>query len=256
MRLPSIPERFTLNHIYRQPFGKLRAGEKQTRNAGGTTPLWWDRMLLMGAVIYRERLSRKMIEGAVRALKKGELIIYPTDTLYGIGCDLKNAKALEKLNKLKNRPKLKPFSFICEGLSEVAEYAKVSNQAHRVMKHCLPGPYTFVLPMNRTIPKKMANSDHAVGIRIPNHHVPLEIVKAFGGPITTTSVNISTEEPLCAIGDLSQEFLNAVSVIIDAGPLENESSTIVDFTSEIPSILRKGKGLDELKPYIDFVEEE
>lgn len=197
-----------------------------------------------------------MIETAVKALRDGELIIYPTDTLYGIGCDLKNAKALDRLNRLKERPRHKPFSFICESLSEVSEYAQISNTAHRVMRHCLPGPYTFVLPMTSAIPRKMANADHAVGIRIPNHPVPLEIVKNFGGPITTTSVNVANEEPICAIGDLAPEFIKAVGVIIDNGPLENVPSTIVDFTGEMPQILRKGKGLEGLKPFIDFVEEE
>jgi len=210
----------------------------------------------MNKLVFKHGISKKMILVCVDALKKGGLIIYPTDTLYGIGCDLKNPKALEKLNRLKSRPKNKPFSFICNGLAEVAEYAKISNSAYRVMKHCLPGPYTFVLPMNSSAPKKMVNSKHAVGVRIPNHPVPLEIVKAFGGPITTTSVNVSTQEPICSIGDLMPEFLNAVSVLIDHGPLENQPSTIVDFTGDIPSVLRQGKGIEELKPYIDFLEEQ
>jgi tRNA threonylcarbamoyl adenosine modification protein (Sua5/YciO/YrdC/YwlC family) len=210
----------------------------------------------MGATIFRGGISGRMIKAAVSALRRGELIIYPTDTLYGIGCDLKNSRALEKLNRLKQRPRNKPFSFICESLSDVSEYGLISDTAFRVIRHLLPGPYTFILPMKSSAPRKMMNAEHALGIRVPDHPVPLEIVRNFGGPITTTSVNVATEEPLCAIGDLAPEFISAVGVIIDHGPLENMPSTVVDFTGDIPRLVRRGKGLEELKPYIDFVEEE
>jgi len=210
----------------------------------------------MSATIFRGRISGKMIDACVKALQKGEMIIYPTDTLYGIGCDMLNQKALNKLNQLKQRPKDKPFSFICNNINEAAKFAKISNSAHRVMRHSLPGPYTFVLPVNSMMPRKMVNSAHAVGVRIPDHPIPLEIVKVFGSPMTTTSVNIASEEPICSIGELSPQFLNAVSVIIDDGEKENVSSTIIDFTEEMPKILRQGKGLEELRPYIDFVTEE
>jgi len=210
----------------------------------------------MGATVFRGGISGRMIEAAVSALEKGELIIYPTDTLYGIGCDLKNRRALEKLNRLKQRQRRKPFSFICESLSGVSEYAQVSDTAFRIIRHLLPGPYTFILPMKSSAPRKMMNAEHAVGIRVPDHPVPLEIVRNFGGPIVTTSVNVATEEPLCAIGDLAPEFLSAVAVIIDHGPLENIPSTVVDFTGGVPRLARRGKGLEDLKPFIDFIEEE
>jgi tRNA threonylcarbamoyl adenosine modification protein (Sua5/YciO/YrdC/YwlC family) len=210
----------------------------------------------MGAQIFRGRISGKMIDACVKALRKGEMIIYPTDTLYGIGCDMLNQKALNRLNQLKQRPKDKPFSFICNDIHEAARFAKISNSAHRVMRHSLPGPYTFVLPVNSLMPRKMVNSSHAVGVRIPDHPIPLEIVKVFGNPMTTTSVNIATEEPVCSIDELSRQFLDAVSVVIDEGEKENVSSTIIDFTEEMPKIVRRGKGLEELKPYIDFVSEE
>jgi len=210
----------------------------------------------MSAVIFRGKISKRMIDAAVEALAKGELIIYPTDTIYGIGCDMANPKALTKLNNLKKRPSKKPFSFICDGLSEISQYAKLSNSAHRVLRQVLPGPYTFVLPVNNSVSRKMVNTEHAIGVRIPNHPVPLEIVKRFGRPITTTSVNVATEEPISSIEELTPEFRNAVAVIIDQGELENVPSTIVDFTGQAPVILREGKGIEELRPYINFTIEQ
>jgi tRNA threonylcarbamoyl adenosine modification protein (Sua5/YciO/YrdC/YwlC family) len=206
----------------------------------------------MSALVFHGGLSKRMLDATLGALRDGELVIYPTDTVYGIGCDMQNAKALEKLNKLKNRPSNKPFSFICNNLSEVAHYAKISNAAHRVMKRFLPGPYTFILPGGSGIPKKMTSSEHTVGIRIPNHFITLELAKQFATPIITTSVNVSGDQPVCAIGDLPPEFTSAVAVIIDGGPLENEPSTIIDFTEDDPKVEREGKGLAEIRPFLEF----
>ena len=197
-----------------------------------------------------------MIEAAVSALKNGELVIYPTDTIYGIGCDMNNKKALDKLNRLKNRPKNKSFSFICNDLSVASRYAMLSDTAHRVMRHALPGPYTFVLPKGKDIPRKMTSSTHSVGIRIPDHPVTLAMAEKFGSPIITTSVNVATEEPLAAVGDLSPDFIAAVAVVIDFGPLENEPSTVIDFTGDSPEVIRKGKGYEEIKPFLDFFHED
>jgi len=205
----------------------------------------------MSAVVFHG-FSKRMMEASMEALRDGELIIYPTDTIYGIGCDMKNSKALEKLNRLKNRPTNKSFSFICNNMSEAAHFARISNAAHRVMKRFLPGPYTFVLPMGSGVPKKMASADHAVGIRIPNHPITLALAKEFGSPIITTSVNTSNEQPINAIGDLSHMFTSAVAVIIDGGPLENQPSSIIDFTEDIPRVIREGKGFEEIKPFLEF----
>ncbi len=205
----------------------------------------------MGAVVFHG-FSKRMMEASMEALRDGELIIYPTDTIYGIGCDMKNSKALEKLNQLKNRPTNKPFSFICNDMSEAAHYARISNAAHRVMKRFLPGPYTFVLPTGSGVPKKMASADRAVGIRIPNHPITLALAKEFGAPIITTSVNVSNEQPLNAIGDLSHMFTSAVAVIIDGGPLDNVPSTIIDFTEDDPKVIREGKGFEEIRPFLEF----
>lgn len=197
-----------------------------------------------------------MIKAAVDALRSGELVIYPTDTIYGIGCDMTNKKALDKLNRLKNRPKDKSFSFICKDLSVASRYAVLSDPAHRVMRHALPGPYTFVLPKGKGIPRKMTSSTHSVGIRIPDHPVTRTMADEFGLPIITTSVNVSTEEPVAAVGDLAPEFIAAVAVIIDFGPLENEPSTVIDFTGDSPEVIRQGKGYEEIKPFLDFYHED
>ncbi len=172
-------------------------------------------------------LSKRMLDATLGALHDGELIIYPTDTIYGIGCDMRNGKALDKLNQLKNRPGNKPFSFIVNDIAEAAHFAKISNAAHRVMRRVLPGPYTFVLPCGSGVPRKMISTEHTVGIRIPNHQIPLALAKEFGGPIITTSVNLSNDQPINAIGDLSPAFIAAVAVIIDAGAVDDEDEEVV-----------------------------
>jgi tRNA threonylcarbamoyl adenosine modification protein (Sua5/YciO/YrdC/YwlC family) len=197
-------------------------------------------------------LSKRMLDATLKALSDGELIIYPTDTIYGIGCDMKNNKAIEKLNKLKNRPSNKPFSFICNNLSEASHFARISNSAHNVIKRFLPGPYTFVLPAGSGIPKRMMSAEHTVGIRIPNNQITLEIAKLFGSPIVTTSVNVSGEFPICAVGDLPPEFTSAVAVIIDGGAIEYEPSTVINFTEDVPVVEREGKGMEEIRPFLEF----
>jgi len=207
----------------------------------------------MGAIVFRGHLSKRMINAAVDALRAGGLIIYPTDTIYGIGCDMKNKKALDKLNNLKKREKSKPFSFLCRDIAEVSRYADMSDIAFKVMRRTLPGPYTFILPRGDGIPRGMASSDHAVGIRIPDHPITHAIAEGFGSPIITTSVNVSSEEPVNAVGDLPPEFLAAVDVVIDDGPLDNTPSTIIHFTGATPKVIREGKGYENIKPHLEFI---
>ncbi|MBU0985663.1 MAG: threonylcarbamoyl-AMP synthase, partial [Proteobacteria bacterium] len=131
--------------------------------------------------------QKRLIEKVVDILEKGGIIAYPTDTYYGIGCDIMNKKAIEKIYQLKQRNKTKPFSFICSGLKNISDYAKVSNYAYKTMKRLLPGPYTFILEGSKLVPKIMLTKRKTAGIRVPNNLICLALVNGLGNPIITTS---------------------------------------------------------------------
>jgi len=132
----------------------------------------------------------RLITKVAEILKKGGIIAYPTDTYYGIGCDIMNKKAIGKIYQLKQRNRIKPFSFICSGLKNISHYAKVSNYAYKTMKRLLPGPYTFVLEGSKLVPKIMLTKRKTAGIRVPDHPICLELVETLGNPIITTSATM------------------------------------------------------------------
>ena len=188
-------------------------------------------------------LSQKDIKQAVNILKNGNVIIYPTDTIYGLGCDIFNKKAIETIYQIKKRERRKPMSIICSDLKQVSEYAKISNLAYGIMKKVLPGPYTFVLKASPNTPKSFISKNKTVGIRIPDSQICLELVKALGNPIITTSVNISSQEPYNEPPDIIKNADPKVALFIDAGSLANEPSSVIDLSDENnPQILREGKG--------------
>ena len=196
----------------------------------------------MRIVINRDFPQPRLIKKVVQILKDGRVIAYPTDTNYGIGCDIFNKKGIEKIYQKKKREKNKPMSFICADLSDISHYAIVSNYAYRIMKRCLPGPFTFILEASSKTPKKIMSKRKTVGIRIPDHKICLAIVKELGHPLITTSANISTEEELNNPDDIEDKLGSSLDLIIDEGPLISEPSTIVDLTGDSPTILREGKG--------------
>jgi tRNA threonylcarbamoyl adenosine modification protein (Sua5/YciO/YrdC/YwlC family) len=185
------------------------------------------------------------IERAVEVLKHGGIIIYPTDTVYGIGCNISNSKAVERIIKIKGqKPKDAHFSFICHDLSHISDFAKVDNPTFKLMKRNLPGPFTFILPGLNRVPDYFISRQKTVGIRIPNNSIPLEIVNLLGKPILTTSLK-DDDELIEYTTDPEQIFENykeLVDMVIDGGYGNNIPSTIVDCTSGEAIVIREGLG--------------
>lgn len=175
-------------------------------------------------------------------LEAGGLIAYPTDTYYGVGCDLFNKKAIERIYQLKQRPRTKPLSFICGDLSDVTRYALVSNAAFAIMRRLTPGPYTFVLEATTLVPKIAVTKQHTVGIRIPDSPVALALVKALGRPLVSTSASTPDGQVLIDPSDIQDLLGHGLELVLDAGYQLDEPSTVLDLTGDEPVVLRMGKG--------------
>ena len=202
--------------------------------------------------IYPNNPNEKQLEEVVACLRSGGLIIYPTDTVYGLGCDIYQAKAIEKLCKLRNiKPEKANLSFICADLSHLSDFVKpIDNAVYRVLKHALPGPFTFILNANNKVPKLMHSNKKTVGIRVPDNDIARSIVKLLGNPIVSTSIHdddevieYSTDPEL-----IYEKYKDLVDIVIDGGYGELQASTVVDYTSDEPIILRQGKG--DLESYL------
>ena len=193
--------------------------------------------------INAENPQLRLIEPAIKQMKNGALVCYPTDTGYGIGCDLFSPKAIKRLIQLKKRPRKKPFSFMCSNLTHISQFAHVSNSAYRLLKRNLPGAYTFVLPGTKLVPKIMATKQKTVGIRVPAHPICKLLIETLGNPIINTSVQLDGEEDTLAEPfEIEQYLKNRVDVIIDGGRVFPDPSSIIDLTGDYPVILREGKG--------------
>lgn len=196
--------------------------------------------------IHPDNPSDRKIQQVVDVLRKGGIIIYPTDTIYGLGCDIENSKAVDRICKLRGLDPVKAnLSFICTDISQVAQYTKpIDNEVFKLMKHNTPGPFTFILNSNNQVPKMFKNRKRTVGVRIPSNHIPLAIVKALGRPILTTSLRSADEileyftDPI----DIYDDFEKLVEVVIDGGMGSNVGSTVVDCTSNDPEVIREGAG--------------
>ncbi len=190
-----------------------------------------------------ENPQQRLIQQVVDSLKGGAVICYPTDTGYGLGCDLFHPKAVKRIMLIKKRPKGKPFSFMCSGLKNISDYAHVSNIAYRLLKKNLPGPYTFVLPGTKMVPKSMATKQKTVGIRVPESPIPQILLETLGNPIVTTSLPV---EEGCTLNsdpyDVDCFLGKQVDLIIDGGTVITDPSSLIDLTGDIPVILREGKG--------------
>ncbi len=186
----------------------------------------------------QERLIRQVVE----ILKKGGIIAYPTDTYYGIGCDIMNKRAIEKIYQLKQRNRIKPFSFICSGLKNISDYAKVSNYAYKTMKRLLPGPYTFVLEGSKLVPKIMLTKRKTAGIRVPDHPICLELVEMLGNPIITTSATMPDGTNFFDPSLIHDFFHPRIDVVIDGGPVPGHPSSVISLINDMPEVIRKGRG--------------
>lgn len=182
------------------------------------------------------------IARAVSILEAGGLVAYPTDTHYGIGCDLMNRKAIEQIYQLKQRPKNKPMSFLCANLSEVSLYGQLSNAAFPVIRRLTPGPYTFVLKATNLVPKIVTTRQRSVGIRIPDSPIALALVEGLGRPLISTSATTPDGEALIDAGDIQRLMGHGLQLILDGGYQYRENSTVLDMREMPPEVLREGKG--------------
>ena len=195
--------------------------------------------------IYPENPDERRIRQVVDCLRNGGLVIYPTDTVYGLGCDIYNTRAVEKIARIKGiKPQKNDFSFICYDLSHIADFAKVGNSAFKLMKKVLPGPYTFILDATGNVPKLLNTNKKTVGIRVPDNLIPRLIVKELGNPIVTTSIKdddeimeYSTDPEL-----IFEKFQHQVDMIVDGGYGGNIGSTIIRTDGDDFEIIREGLG--------------
>lgn len=201
--------------------------------------------------IYPENPNPKAIKEVVDCLRQGGVIIYPTDTVYGIGCDINNRKAVEKICQIRNiKPEKAQFSFICQDLSHISEFcSQIDNSTFKLMKRLLPGPYTFILNATNKVPKLFQSKKRTVGIRIPDNNIPLEIVRVLGNPIMTASVHDEDEiiEYTTDPSLIHERFENLVDIVIDGGFGGIEGSTVLNCADGDVEVIREGKGsIEEL----------
>ncbi len=185
----------------------------------------------------------RKISKVVEVLANGGIIAYPTDTFYGIGCDLFNKASIEKIYHLKRRSQHQPFSFICSDLKNISEYAQVTNYAYKTMRRLLPGPYTFVLEGSRMVPRIMLTKRQTVGIRVPDHPICLAIVEQLGHPIISTSAtDPETSEVLSTLREIQDKIGHAIDLIVDGGAVAGVQSSVISLIDDTPEILRVGAG--------------
>ncbi len=189
-----------------------------------------------------EHPQPRKISKAVEILDRGGVIVYPTDTFYGIGCDLFDKKAINRVYQIKHRPKSQPFSFICPDLTEISRYAIVSNYIYKNMKRLLPGPYTFILKGTKAVPKFMLTKRKEVGIRVPDNEIALALVKELGRPIISTSAHLDENDIVSDPGLIDEKLGHLVDLVIDGGPQGLEPSSIISLINDEPQVLRRGKG--------------
>lgn len=192
--------------------------------------------------IHPDNPQGRFIGSAIDSLTSGGLLVYPTDSVYGLGCDLVNKNAVEKIYRIKGNDKRKLLSFICRDLKNISEYAYVSNAAYKVMRHLLPGPYTFILNATKQVPKILLEKRATVGIRVPDNAVCQALLTEFGRPIISTSACLPDQEYLSDTEEIASTFEHLADIFLDSGSGGMELSTIIDFTQGEPVVIRQGKG--------------
>jgi tRNA threonylcarbamoyl adenosine modification protein (Sua5/YciO/YrdC/YwlC family) len=197
--------------------------------------------------INSEHPEPRKIQRAVDLLAKGEVIVYPTDTVYGMGCAIGQKRAVDRIFHLTRKDESHLLTLVCTDLSDIAKYAVVENAQYRLLKHYLPGAYTFILPATREVPRMLLHKQKTVGIRVPDHAVPRALTKALGMPLISTSASHRGEEPLADPADIVQSF-KGIELVLDAGFCGVVPSTIVDLTGPAPKLVREGAG-----PVDDFI---
>ena len=192
--------------------------------------------------LHPENPQARYINKAVEVLREGGVIIYPTDTVYGLGCDIYNHEAVRRIYDIKNESETKLFSFICPDLKDISKYVKVSDFAYKTIKKLAPGPYTFVLPAAKEVPKKLWTKRKTVGIRIPDSPIALMLAKELGNPIISTSTTTRLGKRLSNPDEIRAIFDFSVDLMLSNGIQANESSSIIDLSGEEPVVIREGAG--------------
>ena len=182
------------------------------------------------------------IERAVKVLDAGGIIAYPTDTYYAVGCDFGQRRAVERMASFKRRDDRKPFTFLCADLAEVAKWAIVSNENYRILKRLAPGPYTFVLPATREVPRTALTKQRTVGLRVPDAPVAVALALGLGRPLATTSAALARSAVPVDAHEVLEQMGHLIDLILDGGATLNEPSTVLDLTGPTPAVLREGKG--------------
>ncbi len=188
-----------------------------------------------------EHPEPRKIARAVEALEAGEVIAYPTDTVYGLGCDLFSKKGVDRLYAIKGMPRSHPLAFICPDLADIARYAIVEKPVYRVLRHFLPGPYCFIVEATREVPKLVQTKRRTVGIRVPQHEVVLALTRALGRPIITTTAQREGSDPFVDADEIDDAF-RGLALVLDGGTGGLVPTTVIDLTKAPPEIVREGVG--------------
>mgnify|MGYP000982496248 CR=1 FL=1 len=192
-------------------------------------------------VVNKEFPEPRKIQRAVEFLDRGGVVVYPTDTAYGIGCSIFEKKAIDRITRLKGLSDDHLFSFVCPDLSDIARYAQVENEAYRIMKRLLPGPYTFILRATPLVPRMLQSKRKTVGIRVPNNPVTLALARAFAKPILSTSASFQGKT-LVDAGEINVALGHGLDCILDADLIDAPPSSVVDLSGPYPVVVREGAG--------------
>ena len=196
----------------------------------------------MLVAINNQNPQMRLIRKAVEILRGGGIVIYPTDTVYGMGCDLFNKKGIERIYEIQRRDRKQPLSFICASLKDISRYARVSDDAYKIMKRLLPGPYTFILEASRAVPKIILPKRQTTGIRVPDNRICQALVAEMGSPVISTSVKDGEGELLSDPRMIEELFGKRVDMIIDGGIIAAAPSSVVSLLDEGVDVIRAGKG--------------
>ena len=192
--------------------------------------------------LHYQNPQMRWIKKAVEILRQGGIIIYPTDTVYGLGCDLFNKKGIEKIYDIKKRDRKQPLSFICSDLKDISQYAQVSDYAYKVMKRLLPGPYTFILKASRLVPKIIIPKRQTTGIRVPDNPICMALIAELGHPIISTSVKDSRGDVMTDPEEMEKTYHHVVDMVLDGGISSTTPSTVLNLVDDVVEIIRIGKG--------------
>ena len=221
------------------------AGDENNLGPGGRKRVLTRRPLVETIMLLKINPTNpqmRLVTRVAQILKQGGVVAYATDTVYGIGCDITNKKAIEKTYQLKQRDKKKPFSFMCSDLKNISRYAKVSNYAYKTMRRLLPGPYTFILTGSKLVPKIMLTRRKTAGIRVPTNNICHALVAALGNPVISTSATTPDGEVFHDASLIHDHFGPRLDAVIDGGPVAGLPSSVVSLEDDIPEIIREGLG--------------